>query len=92
MSTTIPSTPITLEQWRAAKPGSHAIRDAHGRQWEILSNIGEGAAGPEILARCPGHREDVLKMTNVFDGRHIVDEEWGILMELHSESVAIIEI
>lgn len=87
-----PDTPITREQWENAQPQKQGLRDSRGRVWKIVQNIGKVEIGHRLLVRCPGHESEYMTMSGVFQGRHIIDEEIAIMLELNEEGAAIIDL
>lgn len=77
-------TPIKQGAWRNIKPGN-GIKDSTGRIWKVTQR--DPAGDPDVLfAVCPGHHEDRL----LWCDNQLLDEEYAIVMELNSPSVAVV--
>ena len=86
---------ITLEEWknidRTNNPSKHALRDMHGRVWDIISV--HGGTYNKIRVQCPGFLPEYLGMypLNKGDDPKIHDEELGQLIELNHPDAVILE-
>lgn len=88
----VQDTPITEEEWQSADPEKHQLRDSKGRRWEIHSKPIHTNIGWGLMVQCPGHNKELLRMTDMYGGRSIIDGEHGIILELHGEGAAIVSI
>lgn len=84
-------TSITLEEFITAPKGS-GIKDIHERIWEFKDEPKEKDAKPKRLMQCPGYPTEIIRYSTILkNGPQLIDEEYGIILELNGPSVVLVK-
>ncbi|MFH0951784.1 MAG: hypothetical protein V1838_01195 [Patescibacteria group bacterium] len=73
---------FTKEQWTAMDPNKHEILDGSGRVWTIMRPVSQRGGQPTFLLQLqvPGYVPERFTYTR---DQVIVDEEWGVDVDLN---------
>lgn len=82
---------ISKEQWEAMVPGKTKIKEHNGEVDDVVARVQTEPFYRFTLHRVSDGREDDFQLVDDSgDGPAIVDEEWGIDLDLNHEDTNII--